>query len=35
VIAKNVAPNSGEGGTPFCVNAFAQCSGRKNGCNPS
>src|SRR5688572_4573643 len=35
VIAKNVAPKSGEGGTPFSVNACTQCSGRKSGRKPS
>jgi hypothetical protein len=36
VIAKKVAPKSGVGGIPSTVvNAFTQCSGRKNGCRPS
>src|SRR5687768_11385716 len=35
VIAKKVAPNSGEGGWPsVVVNACTQCSGRNNGRKP-
>src|SRR5829696_467175 len=36
VIVKNVAPNSGDGGTPsVVVNTSTQWSGRKNGRSPS
>src|SRR4030095_9845325 len=36
VIAKKVAPNSGEGGTPsVVVKTWTQCSGRLNGRSPS
>src|SRR5437762_3142180 len=36
VIAKKVAPNNGDGGTPsVVVNTCTQCSGRKNGRSPS
>src|SRR5258705_13226994 len=36
VIAKKVAPKSGDGGVPsVVVKTLTQCSGRKKGCKPS
>ena len=35
VMVKKVAPNNGDGGTPFVVKTLTQCSGRKKGLMPS